>query len=221
MFNVRFGSIADIRPTDCWLVFVEANHTSLLNMVGRARLAASKLRLGAYYQRIKRTIWYSSFRRIVNQFWVDTMYLISGYWYSEGAVDAPIMPLQVIFADYLAAYVGSAAVAAALYRRSIEGGSYQIRVSLTRMCMWAQEIGLLDASALGGALPFADIVKQTNIAQGHQQVNNLAEKNITPQNELLKDGYEELDTGTTTTPKGVDTTLEALGKINGRKNTGR
>jgi hypothetical protein len=87
--------------------------------------------------------------------------------------------------------------------------------------MWAQEIGLLDASALGGALPFADIVKQTNIAQGHQQVNNLAEKNITPQNELLKDGYEELDTGTTTTPKGVDTTLEALGKINGRKNTRR
>ena len=64
-------------------------------------------------------------------------------------------------------------------------------------------------------------VKQANIAQGHQQVNNLAEKNITPQNELLKDSYAELNTGTTTTPKGIDTTLEALGKINGRKNTGR
>jgi hypothetical protein len=64
-------------------------------------------------------------------------------------------------------------------------------------------------------------VKQANIAQGHQQVNNLAEKNITPQNELLKGSYAELDTGTTTTPKGIDTTLEALDKINGRKNTGR
>jgi hypothetical protein len=64
-------------------------------------------------------------------------------------------------------------------------------------------------------------VKQANIAQGHQQVNNLAEKNITPQNELLKDGYAELDTGTTTTPTGIDTTLEALGKINRRKDTGR
>ena len=64
-------------------------------------------------------------------------------------------------------------------------------------------------------------VKQANIAQGHQQVNNLAEKNITPQNELLKDSYEELDSRTTTTPKGIDTTLEALGKINRRKNTGR
>jgi hypothetical protein len=58
-------------------------------------------------------------------------------------------------------------------------------------------------------------VKQANIAQGHQQVNNLVEKNITPQNELLKGSYAPLDTGTTTTPKGIDTTLEALGKING------
>ena len=64
-------------------------------------------------------------------------------------------------------------------------------------------------------------VKQANIAQGHQQVNNLAEKNITPQNELLKGSYAELDTGTTTMPTGIDTTLEALGKINGRKDTGR
>jgi hypothetical protein len=64
-------------------------------------------------------------------------------------------------------------------------------------------------------------VKQANIAQGHQQVNNLAEKNITPQNELLKGNYAQLDTGTTTTPTGIDTTLEALGKINGRKDTGR
>jgi hypothetical protein len=64
-------------------------------------------------------------------------------------------------------------------------------------------------------------VKQANIAQGHQQVNNLAEKNITPQNELLKGNYAELDTGTTPTPTGIDTTLEALGKINRRKNTGR
>ena len=64
-------------------------------------------------------------------------------------------------------------------------------------------------------------IKQANIAQGHQQVNNLTEKNITPQNELLKDGYEELDTGTKTTPTGIDTALEALGKINRRKDIGR
>lgn len=88
---------------------------------------------------------------------------VSGYVDAEGAVDAPIMPLQVIFADYLAAYVGSAAVAAALHRRTIEGGSYQVRVSLTRMCMWAQEVGLLDRSALDGSRPFADIIREPDL----------------------------------------------------------
>ena len=59
-------------------------------------------------------------------------------------------------------------------------------------------------------------IKQANIAQGHQQVNNLAEKNITPQNELLEDihGNSQLDTGTTTTTTGIDTALEALDEVN-------
>ncbi len=88
---------------------------------------------------------------------------VSGYVDTEGAIDAPIMPLQVIFADYLAAYAGAAGVAAALHRRATEGGSYQVRVSLTRMCMWAHEIGLLDGSALNGTLAFADMIKETNL----------------------------------------------------------
>ncbi len=88
---------------------------------------------------------------------------VSGYVDIEGAVDAPLMPLQVIFADYLAAYVGSAAIAAALYRRALEGGSYRVKVSLTRMCMWAQEVGLLDRSVLSGAMPFADVPNQKDV----------------------------------------------------------
>ncbi len=88
---------------------------------------------------------------------------VSGYVDAEGATDAPLMPVQVIFADYLAAYAGAAGIAAALHRRATEGGSYQVRVSLTRMCMWAQELGLLDNSALDGTLPFADIASQTNV----------------------------------------------------------
>lgn len=51
---------------------------------------------------------------------------VSGYCDQEGAVDAPITPLQVIFAHYLAAYAGAAGIAAALHRRATEGGSYQV-----------------------------------------------------------------------------------------------
>ena len=57
-------------------------------------------------------------------------------------------------------------------------------------------------------------VKQANISQGHQQVNNLPEKNITPQNELLRGNHAKLDSRTTPTAKGVNSTLEALDKIN-------
>jgi hypothetical protein len=56
-------------------------------------------------------------------------------------------------------------------------------------------------------------IKQANIAQGHQQVNNLAEKNITPQNELLKDSHAQLDNGRTEAPKRIDSSLEALESI--------
>lgn len=88
---------------------------------------------------------------------------VSGYVDIEGATDAPIMPLQVIFADYLAAYAGAAGVAAALYRRATEGGSYRVKVSLTRMCMWAHQLGLVDHSALNGTIPFADIPDQKDV----------------------------------------------------------
>ena len=61
-------------------------------------------------------------------------------------------------------------------------------------------------------------IKQTNIAHGHQQVNNgtQLENKSNSQNKLLKDSYAKLDTGTTTTTKGIDTTLESLDKVNGR-----
>ena len=42
-------------------------------------------------------------------------------------------------------------------------------------------------------------VKQANIAQGHQQVNNLPEKDITPQNELLRGNHAKLDSRATPT----------------------
>lgn len=57
-------------------------------------------------------------------------------------------------------------------------------------------------------------VRQANIAQGHQQVNNLPEKKITPQNELLRGNHAKLDNRATPTAEGVNSTLEALDKIN-------
>jgi hypothetical protein len=64
-------------------------------------------------------------------------------------------------------------------------------------------------------------VKQANIAQGHQQVNNLAEKNITPQNKLLEGEAYDLDSRPQTKAKGVDSEMEAVGKVHRGKNSRR
>jgi hypothetical protein len=41
-------------------------------------------------------------------------------------------------------YFAAAGMMAALLRRSIEGGSYHVKLSLTRSAMWVQELGFLD-----------------------------------------------------------------------------
>jgi len=61
-------------------------------------------------------------------------------------------------------------------------------------------------------------VRQANIAQGHQQVNNLPEKDITPQNELLKESHAKLDCRRAAKAKRFNPKLEALAEVNGSQN---
>ena len=64
-------------------------------------------------------------------------------------------------------------------------------------------------------------VKQANIAQGHQQVNNLVEKNQNPQNKLLEGETYDLDSRPQGKAKIVNSNMEAMGEINRGKNTRR
>lgn len=61
-------------------------------------------------------------------------------------------------------------------------------------------------------------VKQANIAQGHQQVNNFLEKNQNPQNKLLEGETYDLDNRAQGKAKIVDSNMEAVGKVHGGKN---
>ena len=79
--------------------------------------------------------------------------------------------------------------------------------------------------------PMVGYVKQANIAQGHQQVNNppssasdapRARKNEKLQNKLLEAKHgERLDTGATGTAGGIDSELEAVGEVDRTKDAGR
>lgn len=65
-------------------------------------------------------------------------------------------------------------------------------------------------------------IKQANISNGHQQVNNFPEKNLTPQNELLeKHDGKWMDRGTKTTTKDINTVMETVDEVHRSKNNRR
>lgn len=68
---------------------------------------------------------------------------VSGYTILEGD-GRPSWPPTMVLNDYIAGYLGAAGIIAALRRRATEGGSYHVRVSLTRAAMWYQSLGMVD-----------------------------------------------------------------------------
>src|ERR1700733_1369596 len=70
---------------------------------------------------------------------------VSGFTAIEGSgPDHPRFPPTFVMNDYIAGYLGTAGVIAALRRRAREGGSYHVRVNLTRCAMWFMSLGQVD-----------------------------------------------------------------------------
>ena len=65
----------------------------------------------------------------------------SGFTIEEGAGGPPRFPPTLVMNDYIAGYLGACGVIAALRRRATEGGSYHVRISLTRAAMWYASLG--------------------------------------------------------------------------------
>jgi crotonobetainyl-CoA:carnitine CoA-transferase CaiB-like acyl-CoA transferase len=72
----------------------------------------------------------------------------SGFTIEEGTPDRPAFPPTMIMNDYIAGYIGAAGIQAALIRRAKEGGSYHVRVNLTRCAMWFMSLGVLERDAI-------------------------------------------------------------------------
>ncbi len=74
---------------------------------------------------------------------------VSGFTAIEGSgPDHPRFPPTFVMNDYIAGYLGTAGVIAALGRRAREGGSYHVRVSLARCAMWFMSLGQVDEAEL-------------------------------------------------------------------------
>jgi crotonobetainyl-CoA:carnitine CoA-transferase CaiB-like acyl-CoA transferase len=79
----------------------------------------------------------------------------SGFALEESQGGPPKFSPVFYINDLITGYFAAAGMMAALLRRALEGGSYQVKVSLTRSCMWVQDLGLLDLTAQD-AVPESD-----------------------------------------------------------------
>jgi crotonobetainyl-CoA:carnitine CoA-transferase CaiB-like acyl-CoA transferase len=69
---------------------------------------------------------------------------VSGFTDIEGTADRPMFPPTKVMNDCIAGYMGAAGVTAALIRRAREGGSYHVKICLTRNAMWYPTLGIFD-----------------------------------------------------------------------------
>jgi crotonobetainyl-CoA:carnitine CoA-transferase CaiB-like acyl-CoA transferase len=69
---------------------------------------------------------------------------VAGYSVLEGGDGPPRLAPTIVLNDFLSGWLAALGVLAALQRRAIEGGSWQVRVNLTRCQEWCLSLGLLD-----------------------------------------------------------------------------
>ncbi len=64
----------------------------------------------------------------------------------EGSDDRPAPPPIRVVNDYVAGWLATVGVLQALKRRAVEGGSYRVVVSLSRVTLWLMSMGIFDKS---------------------------------------------------------------------------
>jgi crotonobetainyl-CoA:carnitine CoA-transferase CaiB-like acyl-CoA transferase len=69
---------------------------------------------------------------------------VSGLFAIEGSPSQPKQPPIVPICDNVVAWLGTTGILEALRRRTIEGGSYRVTVSLTRVVLWMLSLGIFD-----------------------------------------------------------------------------
>lgn len=130
----------------------------------------------------------------------------------------------MVLNDYIAGYLGAAGILAALRRRAEEGGSYHVRVILTRAAMWYQNIGMVDRDGFDPNEPDHRMIEQRTISGDtpYGRLNLLAPQNVriesakrrseVPHKASTSRGGQSLPES----PKGERVAVEALQRLNDR-----
>ena len=87
----------------------------------------------------------------------------SGFTVTEGRDGKPRFPATMVLNDYIAGYLGAAGIIAALRRRASEGGSYHVRVNLTRAAMWYASLGTFETMDIDTSDPDHQMISPRTI----------------------------------------------------------
>ncbi|MGW2563712.1 CoA transferase [Streptomyces sp. NPDC001514] len=69
---------------------------------------------------------------------------VSGVFAIEGTLEDPKQPPMLPVVDNIVGWLATIGTLTALRRRATEGGSYRVRVSLTKTCLWLISLGVFD-----------------------------------------------------------------------------
>jgi len=74
----------------------------------------------------------------------ETGAAVSGVFTTEGTPTRPSSPAIIPICDNVVGWLATVGILAALRRRTVEGGSYRVTVSLTRTVLWLRSLGIFD-----------------------------------------------------------------------------
>ena len=86
---------------------------------------------------------------------------VSGIYTPDGNPFKPQHTSIVPIVDNVCGWLVSVGILAALRRRAIEGGSYSVKISLTRVCLWLTSLGLMDRRYVAAELMNKEDIHKT------------------------------------------------------------
>ncbi len=120
-------------------VFIEGFRGGSIEKLGFGVEEVAKQRPGVIYLSLRCYGWDGPWK---NRAGFDMEGLtVTGFTMAEGGGERPQFPPTRVMNDYIAGYLGAAGIIAALRRQAKEGGSYHVRVSLSRAAMWYASLG--------------------------------------------------------------------------------
>jgi crotonobetainyl-CoA:carnitine CoA-transferase CaiB-like acyl-CoA transferase len=69
---------------------------------------------------------------------------LTGLFTLEGTPNNPRLSTIQVVCDNIAAWLSTVGIMSAVRRRAVEGGSYRVAVSLTRVTLWLLSLGIFD-----------------------------------------------------------------------------